>query len=183
MAYDFKIFNERIGETKEWLKKEYLSIRTSRATPALLDNIQVISYSTRVALNQVANVSVEDARTLRISPYDISQLKEIEKAITDANLGVGVGADEGGIRITFPEITSERRQAFLKVIKEKLEEARVSLRGERDQVWDDIQKAVKEKTISEDEKFRYKNDMQKIIDGANKELDEIASRKEKEIAG
>lgn len=183
MAYDFKILNARIGEIKEWLKKEYLGIRTSRATPALLDAVQVDLYDTRIALNQIANVSVEDARTLRVAPYDISQLKEIEKAITVANLGVGVGADGGGIRITFPELTSERRQTFLKVIKKKLETARVSLRGERDKVWDDLQKREKEKDITNDEKFRYKDDMQRVIDTANKELDEIALRKEKEVAG
>lgn len=181
MAYDFKLLKKRIEGNKEWLKKEYLSIRTSRATPALLDGVQVLSYGTRVGLSQIANISVENARTLRISPYDVSQIKEIEKAITGAHLGVGVGADDAGIRITFSELTSERRESFLKMIKEKLEDARVSLRGERDQIWDDIQKAVKEKTISEDEKFQYKDDMQKIIDTANKELEEIASRKEKEI--
>ena len=109
MAYDFKPFEKRIKEISERLVRELGSVRTGRAAPAILDGIQVESYGTRVPITQVANISVEDARTLRISPWDTAQAKEIEKAITLANLGLSVGSDEKGVRVFFPELTSERR--------------------------------------------------------------------------
>lgn len=181
MAYDFSHLKQKIEDTDAWLKKEYQGIRTGRATPALLDGVRVDSYGTRVPLNQVGNVGVEDPRTLRITIWNKEQIKDVEKAITDANLGVGVSADEQGVRVTFPELTSERRDALIKLAKSKLEEARVSLRGERDEVWGDIQKKEKDGELSEDEKFRYKDEMQKLIDEANAKLEELADKKEAEI--
>jgi len=182
MAYDFSTLRKRAAEIEAWLKKEYVGIRTGRANAAMLDSVQVISYGVRLPLEQVANVAAQDARTLRITPYDISQIKEIEKAITDADLGVGVGSDEQGVRVSFPELTSDRRQALIKIIKGKAEEARISLRAERDKVWDDVQKKEKDKEISTDEKFHYKEQMQEIIDTTNKHLDEMVSRKERELS-
>lgn len=182
MAFDFIPLKAQIEQTKEWLSKEYTGIRSGRATPALLDNVQVEVYGSRLPLNQVANLGVEDARTIRVTPFDMGQLKEIEKAITDSNLGVGVSSDERGVRATFPELTSERREALGKLIREKLEEAKVSLRRVRDEVWDDIQKKEKDKEISADDKFRYKDDMQKLIDTGGAELDSIAERKRTEIS-
>lgn len=183
MAYNFSKLEQKIKDTKEWLQQEYFGIRTGRATPAVLDGVKVESYGAQVGLNQVANVTVEDARTLRILPYDPSQNKEIEKAITGTNLGLSVSADDRGVRVFFPELTKENRAALTKVVKEKLEQARVSLRGERDDIWSDIQKQEKSGELSEDDKFSSKEEMQKIIDKANKELDDIAERKETELSG
>ncbi len=181
MAYDFLHLKQKIEDTEIWLRKEFQGIRTGRATPTLLDNIQVESYGSRVPLNQVGNVGVEDARTLRVNVWNAEQVKDVEKAVTDANLGVGVSSDENGVRVTFPELTSERRDMLIKLSKDKLEEARVSLRNERDNVWNDIQKQEKNSEISEDEKFSYKNEMQKLVDNGNKSLDEIGKKKEEEI--
>lgn len=181
MAYDFSSLKQEITDTEEWLKKEFQGIRTGRAAPALLDNIQVESYGSRVPLNQVGNVGVEDARTLRVTLWNAEQVKDVEKAITDANLGVGVSSDERGVRVIFPELTSERRDTLIRISKDKLEEARVSLRNERDRVWSDIQRQEKEGEISEDEKFNYKDDMQKLIDEGNKLLDGLGKKKETEI--
>ena len=183
MAYDFKPFEKKITEITERLGRELSGIRTGRATPLILDGVQVESYGTRMNLNQVANISVEDARTLRVAPWDASQAKEIEKAITVANLGVSVGADEKGVRVFFPDLTSERRVALVKLAKERIEEARTALRHERDEVWSDIQKKEREGEIPEDDKFRFKDDMQKRVDAANQSFDEALERKEKEIAG
>jgi len=158
-------------------------IRTGRATPAILDSIQVESYGTRVPVNQIANISVEDARTLRIAPWDMSNAKEIEKAITVANLGLSVGMDEKGVRVFFPELTSERRAQLLKLAKEKVEEMRTSVRVARDEVWSDIQKQEREGKMPEDDKFRAKEDMQKRVDAANKNFDDALVRKEKEMIG
>lgn len=182
MAYDFKPFEKRIKEIEERLQKELGGVRTGRATPAILDGIQVESYGTRVPVNQVANISVEDARSLRITPFDPNNGKEIEKAITTSNLGLSVGADERGVRVFFPELTSERRVTLVKLAKEKVEEVRQMLRGARDDVWNDIQAKEKSKEMTEDDKFRAKDEMQKRVDAANASFDAALERKEKEIA-
>ena len=182
MAYDFKPFEKRIKEISERLVRELGSVRTGRAAPAILDGIQVESYGTRVPITQVANISVEDARTLRILPWDAAQTKEIEKAITMGNLGLSVGSDEKGVRVFFPELTSERRIGLVKLAKEKTEEGRAMLRVAREDVWSDIQRQEKDKKMSEDDKFRGKEEMQKRVDAANKQFDDALSRKEKEIA-
>lgn len=182
MAYDFSKLKAKVADTEEWLKKEFQGIRTGRATPTLLDGVQVESFGTRVPLNQVGNVGVEDPRTLRVSVWSADQVKAVEKAITDANLGVGVSADDKGVRVTFPELTADRRVTLIKLAKDKLEEARISLRNERDDVWNDIQKQERDGELSEDDKFRHKEEMQKFIDEGNKALDVLMTRKEGEIA-
>lgn len=182
MAYDFKPFEKRIAEVVERLSKELAGVRTGRATPAILDGVLVESFGTRMPINNVASVSVDDARTLRITPWNMSDSKEIEKAITQANLGLSVGADERGVRVFFPELTSERRVQLLKLAKEKVEEARASLRQARDEVWNAIQKQEKDKKMGEDDKFRAKDEMEKRVQAAGKQFDEQLSRKEKEIA-
>lgn len=183
MAYDFKAFDTRIQEIEAHLTKELGGIRTGRAAVAILDGIQVESYGTRMPVNQVANISIEDARTLRIAPWDASQVKEIEKAIGQANLGLSLAVDEKGVRVVFPELTSERRTALVKLAKERVEESRASLRVARDEVWSDIQKQERDGEIPEDDKFRFKDEMQKKVDAANGRFDEALARKEKEISG
>lgn len=183
MIYDLSLLKQKIKDTEDWLQKEYFSVRTGRSTPTVLDGIKVESYGALVQLNQVANVSVEDAKTLRILPYDASQIKEIEKAIVASNLGLSTSSDDNGLRISFPELTTESRESLIKAVKEKLEKARISLRSERDEVWGDIQKQEKAGEIAEDEKFRLKDEMQKYIDEGNKKLDEIAKNKEQELRG
>lgn len=181
MAYDFSSLDKKITDTKDWLSREYQSLRTGRASAALLDAVQVNAYGTRTPLNQVGSVSVEDARTLRVVPWDASLVKEIEKSITEEDLGVGVGADDAGVRITFPELTSDRRTEFVKMAKAKLEEARTAIRGGRDDAWNEIQKLEKDGEISEDEKFNLKEDMQGRVDAANTEMDKLFAIKENEI--
>lgn len=181
MLYDFSKLKSKTKEIEEWLKKEYTSLRTGMASPALLDSVQVETYGSRMGIKELASVSIEDARSLRVSPWDSSQATNIEKAISLANLGVSLSVDEKGIRVHFPELTTERRALLVKAANGKLEEARVSLRTFRDEVWSDIQKKEREGAIGEDDKFRLKNEMQKIVDDANKKLEEIAAKKDKEI--
>lgn len=181
MAYNFKPFEAKIKEITERLGKDLAGVRTGRATPAILDGIQVEQFGTRMPISSVATVSIEDARSLRISPWDASMGKEIEKAITVANLGLSVGVDEKGVRVFFPDLTAERRTQLLKLGKEKVEEARASLRQGRDEVWNDIQKQEKDKKMSEDDKFRAKDEMEKRVQAANKAFDDAFARKEKEI--
>ncbi|MEK7182220.1 MAG: ribosome recycling factor, partial [Patescibacteria group bacterium] len=174
-------FKKKIEEIKEWLKKEFSSIRTGRATSAILDSVTVDSYGSKMHINQIANITNEDARTLRIIPWDRTQLKSIENAISSSGLGISVSVDEKGIRVIFPDLTSETRTSLLKIAKTKLEEARISVRTERDKVWSDAQEKEKNKEIGEDEKYTIKEKLQKIIDETNKELDLIYEKKKNEI--
>ena len=183
MAYNFKLFKEKMTGVFEWLRKEFSTIRTGRATPAILDSVSVESYGAKMPVNQLASLSLEDPRTLRVSPYDQSQTKNIEKAIVHANLGLSIAVDDRGVRVMFPELTSERREAYLKIAKEKLEEARKKIRMIRDEVWKDIQNQERDKKMGEDEKFRLKNEMEKIVHEVSKSLDDLVAKKEKEIGG
>ncbi len=182
MAYNFAPLKTKGKEIEEWLKKELGGVRTGRATPVLLDTVQVEAYDAKMPISQVAAISVEDARTLRISPWDSSLTKAIEKAIQLANLGVSAVVDDAGLRVSFPELTSERRAQLTKTAKSKLEEARMSVRSERDKVSSELEQKKRDGEISEDEKFRYKNEMQKIIDETNKALETLIERKEQEIS-
>lgn len=182
MAYNFSSLKQKIKDTENWLIKELGAVRTGRANPVLLDTIMVSSYGSKMPINQIGNISVEDARTLRVSPWDQTLIKEIEKAISQADIGVSVAGDEAGLRVSFPELTSERRSQLIKVAKEKFEQARIALRTEREAVWNDIQKQEREGKISEDDKFRGKEEMQKIIDAGNSALEALFEKKEKEIS-
>ncbi len=181
MAYNFSDLKKGITEVENWLVKEYSTIRTGRATPSILDTVKVSSYGSMMPISQVASITVEGPKTIRITPWDAGVNKAIEKAIAESNLGLSVAVDEKGIRVTFPELTSERRQQLVKVAKQKLEEGRISLRKERDRVWDDIQKKEEEGGMGEDEKFRLKAEMQKMIDEAGKKLLALSEKKEQEV--
>lgn len=181
MMYDFSSLKEGVKETERWLLGELSAIRTGRATIAVLDGVRVDSYGAKVPVNHIAGITTEDAKTLRITPWDKGQIKEIELAINKANLGVSVAADGEGLRVIFPELTGERREAFIKLAKNKTEEARKRLRLTRDDVWKDIQEKEREGTLTEDEKFRFKDEMQKMIDEANKRFGEMEEKKEREI--
>jgi len=124
MAYDFSKLKEHIKETEEWLARELSGVRTGRAAPSLFDGLKPEAYGARTPLRELASVSVEDARTLRIIPWDMGLLKAIEKAITEANLGVGIASDDQGLRVSFPELTGERRTQLLKIAGEKTETAK-----------------------------------------------------------
>lgn len=181
MSYNFAGFKTAVKGIEEWLVQEHGSIRTGRATPALLDGVEVESYGSKMPLSHVAAVSVEDPKTLRVSPWDQSQVKAIESAIAAANLGVSTSPDNISIRVIFPELTSDRRKLLMKLAGEKLEEAKISLRAEREKVWNDIQKQEKEGTVTEDEKFRYKDELQKIVDESGSKLEQLHERKRQEI--
>jgi ribosome recycling factor len=172
---------QKLQEVKDWLQKEYAGIRSGQAAPALLDNIKVDNYGALSPINQVASVGVEDARTLRISPWDVSGIGAIETAIREADLGVSVATDSAGLRVSFPELTAERRDQLQKLAKNKLEEARVSVRGVRDEEMKTIDKLEKDGEISEDEKFGKKEAVQTAIDATNKELEELFTKKEAEL--
>src|SRR3989344_1354994 len=174
---DFSEFKRKSEETLEWLKKEYTSIRTGRAMPSILDRVSVSAYCSSVPINQLATVSVEDPKTLRLTVWDKNAIKDIDKAIRESNLGLSVAVDASGLRVSFPELTSERRMMLSKVAKEKFEEARVAVRTEREKT---LNRAGKD--LSEDDKFRLKTELQKLVDEVNKKLEELFTKKETEIS-
>lgn len=173
--------DQKLEETKRWIQQEYVTIRTGQATPALLDGVRVESYGTIVPLNQMASMGVEDARTIRISPWDNSQVVAIERALREAELGVSVVTDSTGVRVFFPDLTAERRAQLLKLAKSKLEEARIAVRAVRDEIMKEIDKMEKAGEISEDEKFSQKEMVQNKVEATNRSLEEQFVKKEKEL--
>ncbi|MHB1316245.1 MAG: ribosome recycling factor [Minisyncoccota bacterium] len=181
MAYDFKDLKTGIKSAEDWLKTEFSGIRTGRATPALLDSVMVEAYGSMMPINQVGSISVEDARMMRVSPWDMSLAKAVEKAIMLADLGLSLAVDEKGVRISFPDLTADRRTSLVKIAKQRLEDSKITLRGEREKTIKDIDKKEKDGEISEDEKFRLKTELQKYIDEGGRVLEELFIKKEKEI--
>ncbi len=179
--YNFSKLNERAKENLEWLGKELSSLGSGRAAPAALDGVLVESYGSKMPIKHLATIALEDARTLRITPFDAAITKDIEKAITLADLGLSVSVDDSGVRVHFPELTSERRGTLMKVAKEKLEAARINVRKIRDEILRDIEQKEKEGGMGEDERFRLKKELDKLTEGENKKLQEAFLRKEREI--
>ena len=172
----------KLAAAKDWLGGEYASIRTGQAAPGLLDAIKVESYGTPMPINQLGSVGVEDARTLRVSPWESDNIAAIETAINEADLGVSVATDSSGLRVIFPELTSERREQLGKLAKTKLEEAKIRVRHARDEAVKQIDASQKAGDISEDERFQQKEEIQKAVDEANKELDGLYDQKASEIS-
>ena len=181
MAYDFSALKNDIKETEEWLVRELSGVRTGRAAPALLDGVKVEAYGARTPLTQLASVSIEDARTLRVIPWDSALLKSIEKGITEADLGVGVATDDQGLRVSFPELTAERRAQLTKLARDKAEQAKVTLRGHRTDALKEID-ALRKEGMSEDQARRDKEELQRIIDAGNGKLAAAFAKKEADIA-
>lgn len=182
MAYDFSKLKLRLSEIEEHMKTELSTLRTGRATPALLDSVSAESYGSRTPIKHLASITIEDPRTLRVTPWDKSQIKPIETAIAAANLGVSTAVDGGSLRVVFPELTTERRTLLIKLAREKCEEGRISVRLARDESWTAIQEKEEAGEMSEDDKFRAKDELQKHIDGANAKLLELTEKKEQEIS-
>lgn len=172
---------DSLKKAEEWLAREYSQIHTGRASPAILDSVAVEAYGTFSPIKNVASVSIEDPRTLRVMPWDKSMIKAIEKAITASNLGLSVSTDDAGVRVAFPQLTTERRAALVKVLKEKLEQARVMVRNAREEAISELNDKEKAGAISEDDKFRQKEKIQEEVDAANNRLEGIFSKFETDV--
>lgn len=171
----------KLKEAEVWLQNEYAGIRTGQASPGLLDSVKVMSYGAIVPLNQVGNVSVEDARTLRVSVWDAGTLGAVEQALREADLGVSVVSDSSGMRVMFPDLTVERRVQLSKLAKAKLEDARITVRSVRDDAMKSIDKQLKDGEISEDDKFAEKESVQELVEKTNRELETLFQKKELEL--
>lgn len=171
---------ERMEKAIGSLKRELASLRAGRATPALLDRIQVEYYGTMTPLNQLANINTPDSRTLLIQPWDKSSVSAIEKAILKSELGLTPTSDGTTIRLSIPPLTEERRGELVKMTKKYGEEAKVAVRNIRRDANDEIKKLEKS-AISEDESRRHQEDIQKTTDKYIAEIDKVLAAKEKEI--
>lgn len=165
----------------DFFKRDIATLRTGRANPASLENVQVEAYGVLNPLNAVGNITVADARCMIIAPWDKAVSKAIEKAIVEADLGFGIVNEGDKIRLTVPALNEENRRELVKKLNERMEKARISIRAVREDLKAEIEKAEEEKEISEDEKFRFIKEMDEFSAKQNDELKEIRDHKEAEI--
>lgn len=165
----------------DFFKREVSTLRTGRANPAVLDNVQVEAYGVMNPVNAVGNIAVSDARSIVIVPWDKTVSKAIEKAIIDAGLGLGITNEGDKIRLTVPPLTEENRKALVKTLNEKMEKTRIILRQAREGVKNIIEQAFDDKEISEDDKFRFIKELDEFSAKKNDELKDIRDRKETDI--
>lgn len=177
----FDEMNEKIDKTMQNYITELRSIRAGRANPHILDKVVVDYYGTPTPINNMANVSVPEARLLVISPWDKSQLKAIERAILAANIGINPNNDGHVIRLVFPELTEERRRSTVKEAKTLVEECKIVMRNARRDAIDDLKKIQKASTITEDDLKNYTEDVDKILSKNTDEVDKLFKEKEQEI--
>lgn len=171
----------RMQGAADTLGREFAGVRTGRATAALLEGIRVEYYNTPTPINQVATVSVPDARTLLIQPWDVSLLQKIEKAIQKSDLGLTPANDGKLIRLTIPPLNEERRKQLAKVVGKLAEEARVAIRNIRREAKDKLRGLAKDKKISEDDEKRAETELQKLTDRFVQRVDDLLKKKEQEI--
>lgn len=172
---------EKMSKSIEALKKEFVRLRTGRASIAILDGIRVNCYETQMPLDQVASLSVPESRLITIKPWDQSIMGEIEKSILKSELGLTPINDGKIIRISIPPLTEERRKELAKIARKMSEECKISIRGQRREANEMFKELKNEKDISEDDMFRAQDEVQKVTDEFIKKIDEITVEKEREI--
>jgi ribosome recycling factor len=172
---------ERMGKSIDATRHELATVRTGRASPHLLDRVQVDYYGASTPLKQLANVAATEARLLTITPYDKSAIKQIEKAILESDLGLTPSNDGNLVRLAIPELTEERRKELVKVVHGLAEDGRVAVRNIRRDCMHDLRELRKEGEAGEDEERRAEAELQKLTDGRIAEIEEILKGKEEEI--
>ncbi len=172
---------QRMGKSVESLTGELAKIRTGRAHTSLLDHITVEYYGSEVPISQVANIHVEDARTLNVTPWEKPMVSVVEKAIMNSDLGLNPASAGTVIRVPMPPLTEERRRDLVKVVRHEAENARVAVRNIRRDANNDLKALLKEKEISEDDERRGQDDIQKLTDKHIEQIDQILEVKEKEL--
>ena len=172
---------KRMGKTVEALKREFNKIRTGRATPALLEGIKVECYETQMPIEQVASISVPESRLITVQPWDQSIIGDIEKAILKSELGLTPMNDGKIIRIAIPPLTEERRKELAKLARKMAEESKIAIRNQRRDANEMFKELKNDKDISEDDFYKYQNEVQKITDEFIEKIDEVTAQKEKEI--
>jgi ribosome recycling factor len=172
---------EKLKKSIEAVSREFGEIRTGRASPSMVEGLHIDYYGTLTMLKQLASISVPDAHLLMIQPWDVTVIPEVEKAIMKSNLGVTPSNDGKIIRISVPQLSKERRQELVKVVHKMAEEGRISLRTVRREAKEHLEKLEKDKIISEDDKFKGIEDLQKLVDKYIGRVEEMLKSKEKEV--
>ena len=181
MSPEITSYDEKMLKTIEVVKSNFASVRAGRANAGVLDRITVEYYGTPTPLNQVANIGSPDPRTLTVQPYDMSLMKAIEKAIQTSDLGINPQNDGRVIRLSFPQLTEERRKDLTKQVRKYGEEGKVALRNIRRDAMDDIKKRTKKSELTEDDQKKLEKELQELTDKRCKELDDLTAKKEKEL--
>ncbi len=181
MSDFFKDAESKMSKCVDATRADFASIRTGRATPALLDRLHVEAYGSAVPLKQVASVSTPDARTLVISAFDKNTVGDIRKAIEKSDLGLTPNIDGTTIRLIVPPLNEERRKDLVKVVKKKAEDGKVAVRNVRHKAHDDLKVQLKNHDITEDDNKRMQDQLQKLTDRFVKEIDTLVAAKEKDI--
>ena len=181
MPVDFKDFERRMDKALDHLDEEFGAVRAGRANPRVLDRITVEYYGSETPLNGIATISSPDARTLVISPWDTKLLKDIQKAIQTSDLGINPQNDGRVIRLTFPQLTEDRRKDLVKQVKKYAEEAKVAMRNIRRDGMDYVKKLKKNSEITEDDQKKAEKDLQDLLDKNIKKVDAALAAKEKEL--
>ena len=181
MAVDFKDYARRMDKALDHLNEEMDAVRAGRANPKVLDRITVSYYGSETPLNGVATISTPDARTLVIQPWDTKLLKDIQKAIQTSDLGINPQNDGRVIRLTFPQLTEDRRKDLVKQVKKYCEEAKVAMRNIRRDGMDYVKKLKKNSEITEDDQKKAEKDLQDLLDKMIKKADAALAAKEKEL--
>ncbi|MCB9805604.1 ribosome recycling factor [Candidatus Nomurabacteria bacterium] len=181
MKHNINDFKRGLSDIEEWLKKEMSGIRTGRATINLLDSVMVESYGTKSPINQNATINIEDPKTIRIVPWDKSLIQAIEKSITVADLGISTSVDGEGLRVIFPNLTTETREKLVKQAKGKMEEAKISTRNERNKIMKEIDEDKKDGGLPEDDMKRAKDEVESLIKKSHDAFEDLLKKKEQEI--
>jgi ribosome recycling factor len=172
---------EEFNKAVEFFKKEIAHLRTNRVNPNILDSVQVDAYGAKTPLNGLASITVPEARSMVVAPWDKNIIKEVEKAITAADLGLSVVNEGDKLRLMVPLLTEENRREIVKKLNKKQEDARISVRQIRDEIKNDIEQAEKNKEISEDDRFRFIKELDEEVAENNDELKKTRDKKEEEI--
>ena len=181
MSPELTSYEERMLKTIEVVKSNFAAVRAGRANAGVLDRITVEYYGAPTPLNQVANIGSPDPRTLTIQPYDMSLLKAIEKAIQTSDLGINPQNDGRVIRLSFPQLTEERRKELTKQVRKYGEEGKVALRNIRRDAMDDIKKKTKKSELTEDDQKKLEKELQELTDKRCRDIDDLTAKKEKEL--
>ena len=178
---EIKNLREKMDKALEFLRGEYLAIRTGRAHPGLVSDIKAEYYGTPTPLKQIANITIPEGRKIFISPFDRGSLKAIEKAILASNLGITPQNDGETVRLTLPELTKERRVELVKIVAKKGEESKIVMRNHRRDTVEVLKKMEKDSKITEDDLKKYSKEVQDITDDFVKKIDDAFKVKEKEV--
>jgi len=181
MSSEYKAYTDRMEKTLDALASQYAAVRAGRANAGVISHIRVDYYGTPTPINQIGTVSTPDPRTLVIQPWDKSILKDVEKAIQASDIGINPQNDGVVIRLAFPQLTEERRKELAKQVRKYSEDGKVAIRNIRRDAMDDFKKMKKNSEITEDDQKEMEKDIQKLVDEYIKKIEDVTSKKEKEL--